>query len=688
MRGYAPTPDLMSIQANPNRTVSPGLVLGLVAVAVWTAWAWLEGGHPAWAANPLGLVVLGLLGLGVFLVGPGEHAAEPLRVAMLGLLVGFAGWNFLSILWADTPGDAWAGANKTAVYVASFALFALWPMTPRTFTAILGAFALAVAGTAAVLLLRAGFAEDAGRFFGDFRLLEPTGYVNANVALWTAGLWPALYLGARRDVPVALRGVFLAAASLLVQIALLGQTRAWLVALPVAAGVYLLLQRQRLRAVLAMAIVAGSSLFAIPALVAVYDDGIAGAGLEGLLDHALRLTAVAVAVAGLAGVAWAILDGRVTISARLARRLGVAVAVVAVLAASLAIGAAVASVDHPRAWASEHWRDFRCAYCPSDEPGSRFTGTLSSDRYHAWSIAWHEFTQHPVTGVGADNFATSYLRYRTDPYVNARYPHSLSLRILSQLGLVGTLLLVGAIAIAFFLALRARRRLDAGSAGAVAAALTVFVYWAVHGSADWFWEIPVLAAPTFALLGAASAATGDESTGAVASQGRRWGRVGLAVALLAVGASLGVTWLAASLERAATRTWVASPESAYSRLDLASRLDRLSAEPLVLKGSIALRRHDWEVASEALTEAAEREPDNWYAHLQLGVLAGATGDFETADRRLDEARRLNPLEPIAALTQRLAARRVRLDPDSIDRMYLREVARLFDQPVFEHHEVR
>ena len=330
MRGYRSDAGPHEHPGEPQPHVSPGLVLGLVAVAVWTAWAWLEGGHPAWAANPLGLVLLGLLGLGVFLVGPGEHAAEPLRVAMLGLLVAFAGWNFLSILWADTPGDAWAGANKTAVYVACFALFALWPMTPRTLTVILGAFALAVAGTAAVVLLRAGFAEDAGRFFGDYRLIAPTGYVNANVALWTAGLWPALYLGARRDVPVALRGLFLAAASLLVQIALLGQTRAWLIALPVAAGVYLLLQRQRLRAVLAMAIVAGSSLFAIPALVAVYDDGIAGAGLEGLLDHALRLTAVSVAIAGLAGVAWAVLDSRVTITSRLARRLGVAVAVVAV----------------------------------------------------------------------------------------------------------------------------------------------------------------------------------------------------------------------------------------------------------------------------------------------------------------------------------------------------------------------
>ena len=671
----------------PTRGIlHPGLLLGLVAVAVWTAWAWLDGGHPAWAASPLGLVLVGLLGLGVFLAGPGEHAAERLRLATLGLLVGFCGWNFASILWAGSPGDAWAGANKTLVYVAAFALFALWPMTPRTLDAILGAFALAVAGTAGIVLARAYAADDPSRFFVEARLLAPTGYVNANVALWSAALWPALHLGARRDVSVALRGVYLASAAILIQAAVLGQTRAWLVAAPLAAAVYVLLQRQRLRAVLSFAIVGGVSLIAIRALLAVYDDGLASEGLAGPLEHALRLSAVSAVLAGAAGVAWGRLDRRVTLTHGAARALGVATIALVVLAAGLGGVRAAAAVEDPRAWAEEHWRDFTCSYCPSETPGSRFTGTLSSDRYQAWSIAWHEFTQHPVAGIGADNFATSYLRHRTDPYVNPRYPHSLPLRLLSQLGVVGTLLLAAGTALAFFLALRAWMRLDPGPAGAVGAALTAFVYWALHGTADWFWEIPALSAPAFGLLGAASAATGSELR-ALPSP-KLAVRVGLAVVLAASTISLGVTWLASSLERAAARTWVRAPETSYSRLELASRLDPLSADPLVLKGSIALKRRDWAEASSALLRAENREPDNWYVQLQLGVLAAATGNFPEADRRLRASRRLNPLDPIAALTQRLAARRVRLDPDTVDRMYVREAQRLFDRPIFELHRAR
>jgi hypothetical protein len=672
----------------PTReTLQPGLLLGLVAVGVWTAWAWLDGGHPAWAANPLGLVLVGLLGLGVFLARPAEQAAGRLRLTVLGLLVGFSAWNFLSMLWAGSPGDAWTGANKTLVYVVGFALFALWPMTPRTLDTILGAFAVTVAGTATIVLARSYAAEDPSRFFVEARLLAPTGYVNANVALWSAALWPALHLGARRDVPVALRGLYLASAAILVQAAVLGQTRAWLVAAPLGTAAYLLLQRQRLRAVLSLAIVCGVSLVAIPSLLAVYDEGLAGEGLAGPLDHALRLSAVSAVIAAAAGAAWGWLDGRISLTRSVARTLGTATVAVVVLAAGVGVVRAAAAVEDPSAWAEDHWRDFTCAYCPSEERGSRFTGTLSSDRYQAWSIAWHEFTQHPVAGIGADNFAASYLRYRTDPYVNPRYPHSLPFRLLSQLGLVGTSLVAAGTALALFLALRARRRLDPGPAGAVGAALTVFVYWAVHGTADWFWEIPVLSAPAFALLGAASAATAGGELRAPAAP-RRAVRVAVGVLVAASTASLGVTWLASSLERAAARTWVEAPETSYSRLELASRLDPLSADPLVLKGSIALKRRDWVEASSSLLRAEVREPDNWYIHLQLGVLAAARGDFAEADRRLRASRRLNPLDPIAALTQRLAARRVRLDPDTVDGMYVREVERLFDRPVFELHRAR
>ena len=62
--------------------------------------------------------------------------------------------------------------------------------------------------------------------------------------------WPAVLLASRRSVPVVVRGLMLAAAGLLLEAALLCQSRASLIAVPVTAAVYLLVVPQRLRAAL------------------------------------------------------------------------------------------------------------------------------------------------------------------------------------------------------------------------------------------------------------------------------------------------------------------------------------------------------------------------------------------------------------------------------------------------------
>ena len=57
------------------------------------------------------------------------------------------------------------------------------------------------------------------------RLLYPTGYANANAALWLMAAWPALLLARSRRLAWPLRGVLAGSAVLLADVALLAQSR-------------------------------------------------------------------------------------------------------------------------------------------------------------------------------------------------------------------------------------------------------------------------------------------------------------------------------------------------------------------------------------------------------------------------------------------------------------------------------
>ena len=90
---------------------------------------------------------------------------------------------------------------------------------------VLGLFAL---GTAAIGGHRARL-EGVEAFNGN-RLAAPTGYENASAALFLMAFWPAVALAARPEVHWAARSLLLAAGALLLQLALLAQSRGSLVA--------------------------------------------------------------------------------------------------------------------------------------------------------------------------------------------------------------------------------------------------------------------------------------------------------------------------------------------------------------------------------------------------------------------------------------------------------------------------
>jgi tetratricopeptide (TPR) repeat protein len=293
-------------------------------------------------------------------------------------------------------------------------------------------------------------------------------------------------------------------------------------------------------------------------------------------------------------------------------------------------------------------------------------------------VALNRFAAHPIEGIGADNFAQDYLERRRS-YETPRYPHSLELRTLSQTGIVGALLLFGALGAALVAARRATRRAG-GFGGAVAVGATmVFVYWLVHGSADWFWEFPGLAGPAFAMLGLACALH-PRRLGDAAIPGRmlRGPVPVLAAWLLAL---IGICTLLApwGAERDvlnAAGTWSSDRAQAFRTLDNAARLNPLSDRPYLIAGSIALRVGDDRRAARKFAAALRRNDRDAYAVLELGAIASEQGHVVRARRLLGHAVALNPSDPVTRRAQARARAGRRVDVDELNRQIEARARRL------------
>ena len=255
-----------------------------------------------------------------------------------------------------------------------------------------------------------------------------------------------------------------------------------------------------------------------------------------------------------------------------------------------------------------------------------------------------------------------------------KYPHSIELRTLSQTGLVGSLLLLGAFGAALAGAARAMRRRDDPLAAAVAGgALMAFAYWFVHGSADWFWEFAGLGAPAFAMLGLACALA-PRGGGRPLLRWRLPDRrlligAGAAAAVIAA-LSLLLPWLSERYSDRAAKAWPRDPAGAYRELDRAAALDPLSARPKLLTGTIALRLTDYARAQKAFEDALDREPRNAFATLQLGAIASARGDRTGAVRLLSRATGLAPEDAVTRTALADAQRGKQVDVETLNERIL------------------
>jgi O-antigen ligase/polysaccharide polymerase Wzy-like membrane protein len=635
-------------------TGSPAILLVALGLAALLVVAPSNGGYGPSAWYPAALFVLGLLAVGLLAMPRARQPVPAVRVACLAL-AGYAAWSYLSILWAQQQGDAWDGANRTALYAILFALFALWPVPGRAAALLIGGFALVIAVVGLVNLLGAAGAADPSGYFIDGRFASPAGYANADAALWSSAFWPCVVLGSRRQAVPLLRGVLIFSAVLLGGLALMGQSRGWLFALPVVAAIFLVATPRRVRTSLTLLLAVAGVAVTIPAVLDVYDK--TGPTLARAMDSGARAILLAALATGLVAALAGIADRRVRASREGGRRMGAALVAAAAAAALAGSVVYVAERGSPFTDIAHAWNQFKTKRTPYG--GTSRLGRLGSDRYDFWRVALQRFEHAPLAGIGADNYQEAYLRHGKSQE-QPLYPHSVELRTLSQTGLVGAVLLVGAWAGAMVASALALRRRAGWGAAAAAAGVGAFTYWAVHGSVDWLWEFPVLGGTAFALLGLA-AGLAPRAPARPGSAGRPLVSGPLPVAAAAlVGIVLALTfagpWLSDRYVSQAVSIWRLHPARAFDRLDSAASLNPLSPRPRAVAGSIALRLGRLGTAERYFRQALDRDSDYAYSYLELGAIAVDTGRRSEGVRLLAQAVALEPRDVVARKVLRQARR--------------------------------
>jgi hypothetical protein len=612
--------------------------------------------------GPLSLVLVAL-GLGLVAARP----ALPTGLAALALaaLLLFAVWSLLSMTWAESADRALTEGDRWLLYGVFLLIVLLLFERRRDGEVFVAAACAGVLGIAAYELVKM-LGGDGQSLFGGSRLLEPLGYTNALGGFFLLGFWPLVAV-AERARAHALAGAAAAAASLLASLAVLTESRGTVFAFAASAAlVLLLIPGRNRRGWVLLALLAGLALAwgplsdvteaLKPNQFAPPEDSIRLAAERSLL--------VAGAVGLLWGLAsWAVAAARIRspgLARALPRASAAALATIAVIAG---IGA-VAAVGDPIGKVSDQYEAF--TDLKPAEGSSRFTSG-GGNRYDYWRIAWNQFTDHPLNGVGAGNFDRTYfLERRTTEDV--RQAHSIEMQALGDGGLVGAILL-GTFLVAIFAgAWRRSRELRLGEPGIglLVAALGAFVVWLAQTSVDWLHLIPGL---TGFALGAAAimllplredprGAPRLHPIPAIAT-------LVIVVAGIVAMVFIGRPTLALHLQNEGRDEVAIAPLPALQKVEESLSLNPDSVQAYYVKAAALARLDAYLPARAALMEAIGREPHNYVSWALLGDLATRRGDVAAAMRAYGRAASLNPRDrELRALgTRRALVERLHRNPE-------------------------
>ncbi len=498
----------------PRQWAQLGILISALGIVI-TFFSFSAGGYFIIRRGWGELVILYLLVLGLLFGLPIAGRMTRLGAAEFGLFAAYSLWILASVTWSYVPANSFAEFLRAVLYLAGFALFYLF-LARRRWLTWLGHLFVAIAFVVALAALKTKIFPDAQEPVFDLRLSWPLTYWNALALMMVMAFPIGLNAIAEKGAALALRMYYAVALFALLAVLFFTVSRGGMIFLALALAIYLIFAVNRLRILLqaGMAIfwtgvvIAACYVF-LPAMKAIcYQSSNCPQGpslsLQSSQGHSLGILLLVLfaAAAGSQVLIWW-LDGKLQISAGLARQIGIGLAVAGVAAVMGAGTIVLSKAGGPVTFIRNQVNTLSSTQRaqPVADPSQRLLSD-QSERPQEYKISLKTLAAHPLTGTGANTWEVSWLKNR--PYeMPVKNGHSLFFDSLAELGIIGGGLLVGFVVVFFVNSIRDLRFLGCSRHreiyGAFFAASTALI---LHSFMDWDWQMPVVFLPFLFFAGA------------------------------------------------------------------------------------------------------------------------------------------------------------------------------------------
>ncbi|HEY8843924.1 MAG TPA: O-antigen ligase family protein [Gaiellaceae bacterium] len=603
----------------------------LVAVAAFVSVAGLASSNGGYYETTWNWAALAFAWAATIALVVGERfALSRLELATVGMLLAYAGWVALSILWTDSVPAPVREVQRDLVYPAGM-LAALLVLRRERVRSFLGGVWAGITIVSWYGLSTRIFPDQLTTFdpISVYRLKGPIGYWNGFGIFTAVGIVLALGFVARGTHWVTR---VLAAASLVVLGPALYFTygRGVWIALVCGLVVAFALDPRRLQ------LITTTLLVGAPTITAVW----IGSQFDGLTQVGASLANArhdghqfALALMLLAVIAAALVWGRDQVVSRVefgsGIRRGYALALIAAVAGALAL--TFAHYGGPSSITRRAWAAFSAPPITSTNLNARLFTLSSNGRIDEWTQAWHDYTKHPVLGSGAGTYEIWWLQHRTTD-LKVRDAHSLYIEALAELGPVGLLIIVLAFCLPLAAAIRARAH------PLVPIATGAYFAFIVHAGVDWDWELSGVTLTGLFCGAAVLAAARDEVTAAPRAV-VRWIALAMSVGVagIAIVGLLGNIPASRSADAIQSRAWTRAATEARREI----RWAPWSADGWRRLGQAEVGQNKLVVAERNLLKAIAKDPNNWDRWFDLAL--ATTG--ATQRHALERALALNPRSP-------------------------------------------